>query len=165
MHDLYSVTTPFISTINYCAAQMKGNFIWNEPCVSPRCMRSVAKKDMAVNWVILQFNRKVLCMNGWMHLMSITDVSHAFWTHLAWFLDVRMWTLPLTRAILYTSLGWKRNLYSYKFNWNKNDCFVRASISIFFFRNLYSYRYNWNDNDCFIRTSISIIYTVVTLKA
>ena len=92
MHDLYSVTTPSISTINYCAAQMKGNFkfkhIWNEPCVCPRCMHSVAKKDMAVNWVILQFYRKVLRMNGWIHLMSITDVSQAFWTHLACFLDV-----------------------------------------------------------------------------
>ena len=52
------------------------------------CMRSVTIKDIAVNWVFLQFYHKVLCMNGWMHLMSITDVSHVFWAHLACFLDV-----------------------------------------------------------------------------
>ena len=93
MHDLYSVTTPSItSTINYCAARMKGNFkfehIWNEPCVCPKRMRSVAKKDIAVNRVFLQFYHKVLRTNAWMRLMSITEVSHAFRTHLACFLDV-----------------------------------------------------------------------------
>ena len=119
MHDLYSVTTPSISTINYCAAQMKRNFkfehIWNEPCVCPRHVLHAfcGKKDMAVNWVFLQLYRKVLCMNGWMHLMSITDVSHEFWMHLECFLDIcecYLWPelyciLPLVEKEIHIATG------------------------------------------------------------